>query len=144
MGALKKQVRRPQGVQLPMSTQPQTPPSFPARRMNPQVQQPFSPRSVQTQQATPKPADPFDLIDDEDQEDDFLIPQPIPPPMPRQSLPSQPAPLPQQSQPMKQTHTNEQQDKPIDLIETEAHHQEGNEPSEDWLKPKIFRGTGLL
>lgn len=150
MGAIKKQVRRPLGVQSPISTQPQIPSPFPPRRVSPQ-QQPFVPRPAQTQQSAPQPvapftqpADPFDLIDDEDQEDDLLMPQPTPAPLPKQPIPSQPIPLSQQSQPIKQTHTNEQQDKPTDLIETEAHHQEGNEPSEDWLKPKIFRGTGLL
>lgn len=80
------------------------------------------------------------------------IPQTMPTPpsfMPKKPIPTaQPHPIKENNsqipQPIRYTHTNEQQAKPIELVEQEKNDQEGNDSSQDWLKPKIFRGTGLL
>lgn len=51
---------------------------------------------------------------------------------------------PQNFQPRPTTHSNEKQVKPIENVEYEAEDNENDEPSKNWLKPKIFRGTGLI
>ncbi len=82
-----------------------------------------------------------------------LNPQPQPQQMREQSFQSprkQPMPPrnqnPQHPQPIRQpasTAVGEQM-KPIDLIEQEPEISDDDKNSQDWLKPKIFRGTGLL
>lgn len=46
-------------------------------------------------------------------------------------------------QPIKHAHSNEKQIKPIEDVEYEESSDENN-TSSNWLKPKIFRGTGLV
>lgn len=67
--------------------------------------------------------------------------QPIPPPSKKQFV--------GQQQPPKKTyvgvsHSGEQQLKPIEEVEREESKDTSDQQTQNWLKPKIFRGTGLI